>query len=129
MLTPDVQERLFPYMSGALKHQDSPPVKVGGHTDHVHLLFRLSKNKSASKVVGEIKAQSSRWLKAEYPKLEKFSWQNGYGVFSVSVSLVDSVIEYIANQAEHHKRVSFQDEFRKFLDRHGVDYDERYLWD
>jgi REP element-mobilizing transposase RayT len=87
-LTPEVQDRLFPYLAGALKGLDCPTLKVGGHVDHVHLLFRLSKNKAASRVVGDLKGESSKWVKREFPDLEEFAWQAGYGLFSVSSSQV-----------------------------------------
>ena len=128
-LSSEVQERLFPYLAGALNKQDSPAIKVGGHVDHVHLLYRLSKNRIPSKVIGEIKARSSKWIKDEYPALQGFSWQAGYGLFSVSASQVDEVTAYIAKQAEHHRKMTFKEEFRKFLARYGVKYDERYVWD
>ena len=116
-------------MAGALNHQDSPAVKVGGHLDHVHLLYRVSKNKIPSKVIGEIKSQSSKWLKEEFPGLRNFGWQGGYGLFSVSASRVDDVIEYIAKQADNHKKMTFQEEFRRLLQRSEIEYDERYVWD
>ncbi len=128
-LSSQVQARLFPYLAGALNQQDSPALKVGGHVDHVHLLYRLSKNKIPSKVVGEIKSRSSRWLKDEFSGMGGFAWQAGYGIFSVSSSQVEQVEQYIARQAEHHRRVTFQEELRRFFDRHGVEYDERYVWD
>ncbi len=128
-LSARVQDRLFAYFAAALNHQDSPAIKVGGHVEHVHLLYRLSKNKIPSKVIGEIKARSSKWLKDEFEGMGGFAWQTGYGLFSVSSSQVVEVTEYIANQAEHHRKVTFKDEFRKFLKRYGVEYDERYVWD
>ena len=112
-----------------MNSNDSPAIKVGGHVDHVHILYRLSKNMAPSKVVGEVKAQSSRWLKEEFPDLGDFAWQGGYGVFSVSASQVEGVANYIADQAEHHRTATFKEEFRNFLERYGVDYDERYVWD
>jgi REP element-mobilizing transposase RayT len=128
-LTLDIQQRLFPYLAGALNKQECPAVKIGGHCDHVHLLYRLSKNKIPCKVIGEVKSRSSKWLKESHPALSHFAWQNGYGLFSIGASQVDEVTRYIANQAEHHRRTTFQEEFRRFLDRYGVDYDERYVWD
>ena len=128
-LTAEVQDRLFRYLAGALNAQDCPALKVGGHVDHVHLLFRLSKNKVPSRVVGEIKGESSKWVKAEFGELTEFSWQSGYGMFSVSASQVDAVVAYIANQEEHHRTTTFQEEFRKLLAKSGVEFDERYVWD
>ncbi|NNC88375.1 MAG: IS200/IS605 family transposase [Akkermansiaceae bacterium] len=128
-LSAEVQDKLFPYLAGALNAQDSPAIKVGGHFDHVHLLYRASKNKVPSKVVGEIKGQSSKWVKEQFPMLAGFGWQGGYGAFSVDASNVETVTQYVAKQAEHHKVVTFKEEFRRFLAERGVEYDERYVWD
>ena len=95
----------------------------------VHLLYRVSKNKIPSKVVGEIKSQSSKWLKEKFPGLRSFAWQGGYALFSVSASQVVHVNEYIAKQAEHHTKMTFQEEFRRLLEGCGIEYDERYVWD
>jgi len=128
-LSGEVQSRLFTYLAGAFRMQDSPAVRVGGHVDHVHSLYRLSKNKIPSKVIGEIKARSSKWLKDEYLGLRGFSWQAGDGLFSVSTPQVEAVTNYIAGQSEHHRKITFKEEFRRFLDRYGLEYDERYVWD
>jgi len=128
-LTPEVQRRLFPYLAGALKAQGSPAIKVGGYLDHIHILCRLSKNVAPSKTIGEIKTESTKWLKAEFPPLSNFSWQAGYGIFSVSASQVDTLVTYIENQAEHHRTSTFQEEFRKFLGKYSVEFDDRYVWD
>ena len=104
-------------------------MKIGGVEDHVHILFRLSKTESLSKVIGSIKGESSKWIKGAFPDLRMFAWQAGYGAFSVSASKVDVVSAYILNQAEHHREVDFKDEFREFLIRHKVDFDERFVWD
>jgi putative transposase len=95
----------------------------------VHPLFRLSKNHALSKVIGQIKGESSKWLKETFPDLSKFSWQSGYAAFSVSESKVEDVTTYISNQREHHRTQTFKEEFRLFLKRHQVEYQEQYLWD
>ena len=128
-LSAGVQERLFPYLAGALNQQDCPALKVGGHVDHVHLLYRQSRNKVPSRVVGEVKARSSKWVKDEFEGMGGFAWQAGYGMFSVGASQVGEVENYIARQEEHHRKVTFKEEFRRFLERYGVEYDERYVWD
>ena len=128
-ITPSIQDRLFPYLANALNANDCAAIKVGGYVDHVHLLFRLSTNKVPSKVIGDIKSQSTKWLKAEFGELQTFSWQAGYGQFSVSPPRIDAVSAYIAGQAEHHKTVNFKEEFRRFLDKQGVEYDEGFVWD
>ena len=108
-----------------LREQDCETLIVDGVDDHVHALFALSRTHSIASVVKEIKRTSSGWIKA----LSKFHWQGGYGAFSVSQSNLIEVIRYIENQEEHHKRMTFQDEYRAFLKAYGIVYDERYVWD
>lgn len=117
------------YLATVLKNQDSPAVKVGGTSDHVHCLFRLSKNCSLAKVVEKIKTSSSKWVKTQGGALANFHWQSGYGGFSVRPADVEEVAEYIGQQEAHHRAVSFQEEYRKLLESHGIEFDERYLWD
>ncbi len=102
---------------------------VGGVEDHAHSLFALSRTYPIASTVKEIKRTSSGWIKEASPKLSKFHWQGGYAAFSVSQSNLTQVVQYIENQEEHHRRVTFQDEYRKFLEAYGIDYDERYIWD
>jgi putative transposase len=101
----------------------------GGVADHVHLLVRLSKNIAIAEFVRELKRESSKWIKREAPALDKFHWQQGYGAFSISPGHVERLKEYIANQEEHHRTESFQDEFRRLLKKYKIEYDERYVWD
>lgn len=123
----DHRERTFAYLAGTLNAIDCPAVIVGGVADHVHLLFVLARTLSLSKVVEEVKKESSKWAKTNvHPE---FYWQNGYGAFSVSPSMVKRVTEYIANQEEHHRTMTFQDELREMLRRHEIEWDERYVWD
>jgi putative transposase len=129
MLFSSVGEHLHAYLAAVLHNQDSPALKVGGMSDHVHALFRLSKNIALAKIVEEVKTSSSKWLKTQGRSLANFHWQSGYGAFSVSAAEVEEVVEYIAQQESHHRVVSFQEEFRKLLDAHGMAYDERYVWD
>jgi REP element-mobilizing transposase RayT len=124
-----LRARMHAYLAAVLKNQDSPAVKVGGTGDHVHILFRLSKNCSLAQIVEEIKTSSSKWVKTQGAALANFHWQSGYGAFSVGPAEVDSVTKYIAQQEAHHRGVSFQEEYRKLLQTHGIDFDERYLWD
>lgn len=128
-LATDVRDHLNPYLAKAFDGQNSPAVKIGGVADHVHVLFRLSKNHALAAVVGSIKGESSKWVKETFPDLLKFAWQGGYGAFSVSASQVDNVTAYIADQEEHHRTKTFEEEFRAFLTNYHVDYDERYVWD
>src|ERR1700741_2553879 len=106
-----------------------PVVRVGGWFDHVHVLCGLSRTVTAAQLVEAIKRETSKWAKQRSPEWSEFYWRNGYGVFSVSQSLVEQVTQYIERQAEHHRRQSYQDEFRSFCAKHGVEIDERYVWD
>jgi len=114
-------------MAGTLKNLDCHPIKIGGVEDHVHVLSSLSKNIAFSDLVGRLKGSSSKRLKEK--GLSNFSWQNGYGAFSVSESNLESVTAYILNQTEHRKRFSYQDEIREIMKRHRALFDERYVWD
>ena len=97
--------------------------------DHVHILCRLAKTIAVADLIRELKRDSSKWIKGENPELQPFQWQSGYGAFSISPGHVDALKEYIANQPEHHRQVSFQDEFRRLCQKYGVEIDERYVWD
>ena len=126
-LAGDLRPSLFAYKVGILNTWNSPVVSIGGVADHIHILFVLSKNHALTKIIEEVKKGSSKWLKTQ--GLRDFHWQAGYGAFSVSESNSPVVARYIERQEAHHRRVSFQDEFREFLKRHGIEYDERYVWD
>lgn len=108
---------------------DSPAILIGGADDHIHMLVRLSRKFPVMKIVQESKVETSKWLKRQATVANDFSWQAGYGAFSVSVSVLERVKKYIQNQQEHHLRMSFQDEFRELCSRHGLELDERYAWD
>ena len=118
---------LHAYISGILKNVRSPSISTGGTGDHIHALLSLARTSTIADVVEEIKKSSSKWMKER--GIEDFYWQAGYGAFSVRESKAIAVSRYIARQEEHHRRVSFQDELRHFLDRHRVAYDEQYVWD
>ena len=126
----DVRERLWAYQAGIFQQWESPALIIGGVEDHVHALFSLSKNYPLKKIVEEVKKGSSKWMKTnDGTGNEEFTWQAGYAGFSVSQSKVPEVMKYIENQAEHHRRMSFQDELRALFRRHGIEFDERYVWD
>ena len=129
LLMPSVRGPLDSYLATVLKNQDCPALRIGSTRDRVHLLFRLSKNLALADVVEKVKTSSSKWLKTQVRTLHSFYWQNGYGGFSVSPSALDSVAAYIGGQEEHHRTLSFQDEYRSFLKEYGVEYDEHYVWD
>jgi putative transposase len=124
----EIRPRLHAYLVGILDNLKSPSLRTGGVADHVHILFLLGRTISQSELVEEVKKSSSKWMKSE-GGVPGFTWQAGYGVFSVGESQVDAVINYIQNQEEHHRKVTFQEEFRKFLEKYKVPYDERYVWD
>ena len=124
-----LREELHRYLGGILTNLECQPVIVGGVEDHVHLLCALSRTCNAAEMVKEVKRGSSLWLKTKSTALSDFAWQNGYGIFSVGFSQLESVRDYIAGQEEHHRKVSFQDEFRQLLRRYEIEFDERYVWD
>lgn len=117
------------YLGGILANLDCQPIIVGGTEDHVHLLCALSRTNAVAEIVKEVKRGSSLWVKTKNADLQEFAWQSGYGIFSVSFSRIASVRDYIGGQDEHHRKICFQDEFRKLLERHDVQFDERYIWD
>lgn len=129
LIHPPVEEELHSYLGGICKNLGCQPLKVGGYTDHIHMLFMLSQKVALMKLVEEVKSHSSKWVKTKGEEYRNFYWQDGYGAFSVNPRQVDRVIAYIANQKEHHVKKTFQDEYRGFLKRYNVDYDERYVWD
>jgi putative transposase len=129
MITQTVQDDLYGYMAGILQNLGAPAVIIGGTKDHVHILFNHPKTLAVAKVVEEVKRGSSKWIKTKGREFNAFAWQNGYGAFSVSESNVDAVKTYISRQEEHHKKFSFQDELRRFLEKNKIKFDEKYLWD
>ena len=129
LMDKSIRRDMHAYLATILRKYGCETLIVGGVEDHTHSLFALSRTYPIAKIVKEVKRTSSGWVKSTSPKLAKFHWQGGYGAFSVSQSHLQSVIAYIENQEEHHKRVTFQDEYRAFLKAYGVAYDERYVWD
>ncbi len=128
LLDSDLRSDTFAYLGGVCRSFDAIPLIIGGHTDHVHLLTTLPRTLSQSEFVKECKRPSTNWLKKE-KGVEDFSWQSGYGVFSVSESRIPLVVHYIQQQEEHHRTKTFQEEYRQFLEKHKISYDERYVWD
>ena len=125
----DRRDQLHAYLGEISNRLDCPIIRVGGVEDHVHVLACLGRTVSLADWVKELKRASNSWVRHHFSAYPDFEWQAGYGAFSVSQSQVDAVIAYILNQVEHHRRVSFQDEFRQLLDRHGLVWDEKYVWD
>lgn len=127
LLTPAIGEELFPYVTTVMKNLGCPVLQVGGVEDHVHILFRLSRTLAMAEVVEKVKSSSSRWLKTK--GLPGFAWQAGYGAVSLAEDGAAECIRYIQNQEEHHRKVSFQEEYRELLRISGIEIDERYVWD
>lgn len=126
--TAEHRERVHGYLAGICKNQSSPAIQIGGVEDHVHVLCRLGKTVSVSTLVRELKKESSEWIKSAL-KIQKFYWQSGYGAFSASPSHVVKLQRYIVGQEDHHRKVTFQDEFRRLCKKYGIEIDERYVWD
>jgi putative transposase len=126
---PILRSELYAYNATILKNLDCPAILIGGVEDHVHILALLSRKHAIMDVVQESKTETSKWIKTQGSEFDDFHWQAGYGIFSVSESNLEQVNCYIAEQEEHHRRMTFQDEFRGLCQRHGIDIDERYMWD
>ncbi len=117
------------YVVGILKNLKCPSIITRSVEDHIHILCNFARTITIAKLLQEVKSDASEWVKGEERGTSAFYWQNGYGAFSVSESNVERVKEYIANQEEHHRRMTFQEEFRLLLERHNIEYDDRYVWD
>ena len=131
--TQEMRDATSGYITGILQHLECPLIRIGTVVDHLHILYLQSRKETVAKLVGAVKRESSEWIKIQpwakgNADFAQFHWQGGYGVFSVSESKIDAVSRYIDGQMEHHKRVTFEDEFREFLHRHNVPFDERYVW-
>ena len=128
-LSEEMSPRLYEYLGGAIRSEGGIALIANGSSDHVHILAKLRQDKAVADVLRDIKANSSGWIHRTFRELRGFAWQHGYGAFTVSQSQVDNVRRYIANQKEHHQRFSFKEEFIALLKAHGIEYDERYIWD
>ena len=124
-----LRTELHKYLGGVCRNHETPSLIVGGVADHVHLLCRMSRTLTVAGLLKELKTESSKWLKTKDDSFFDFHWQEGFGIFSVSPSHVETVRSYIANQEEHHKKTTFQDEFRRILRKYHMEFDERYVWD
>jgi REP element-mobilizing transposase RayT len=123
------REEMHRYIGGILNGLDCPPIIVGGVEDHVHVLCILSRTAGPADMVKEVKRSSSLWIKKRGPEFADFAWQAGYGIFSIGYSQLEEVRRYIANQEQHHRKLTFPDEFRRLLNRYDVAFDEAYVWD
>ena len=129
ILDDTVRPELHKYLAAILKGFDSPAILINSVEDHVHILFSHSKNHALIKIVDELKKNSSKWIKTKGGQYARFHWQNGYGAFSVSQSNAKEVENYIAQQDEHHRRKTFQEEYREFLKKYEMEFNEQYVWD
>lgn len=125
----ELRAALHGYMGEISKRLDCPPIRVGGVEDHVHLLARFGRTITQGEWVKELKRVSHQWLENQRTDFSAFGWQGGYADFSVSQSNLEQVKAYIANQEDHHRKMTFQDELRSLLEKHNVEWDERYVWD
>jgi REP element-mobilizing transposase RayT len=129
VLNASVRPALYSYLATVARNAKCECYRVGGIADHVHLAVRLSRTTNVAEIVEQLKSSSSKWLKTQSSDLSRFAWQRGYGAFSVGPADLSALIDYIDTQEMHHQKQSFQDEFRAFLKKYGVEFDERYLWD
>jgi putative transposase len=125
----DIRAKLHAYMAKVLQHIDCDPILINGTEDHVHILLNFSRTITIADLVETVKTAPSKWIKDQGRQYEEFYWQGGYGVFSVSQSKIEETRLYIANQEEHHRHMTFQEEFRALCRKHGIEIDERYVWD
>ncbi|TWU05886.1 IS200/IS605 family transposase [Stieleria varia] len=129
LITPEIQPRLYEYIGGIVRDQHGSLLEIGGIANHVHLLAKLSPRIAFSDAIRVVKANSSKWLNETFQPKHTFRWQRGYGAFSVSLSSVPAVTQYIQNQESHHTKRTFEDEYRAMLIRHGIQFEERYLFE
>ena len=129
LIAPQIEPELFAYIGGILNNNKSKLLAANGTKDHVHLLISLGKNPGLSEIIGDVKRDSSVWIKKQDAQFQDFHWQEGYGAFSIGYSQIETLKNYIARQKIKHAKINFKDEFRGFLRKYEVEYDERYVWD
>jgi|SRR5438477_12438212 len=129
LIPPALRDRLWPYVGGIARENDMKAIEIGGMPDHVHILLSLPSTLSIAKALQLIKGGSSKWVHDTFLEHRVFGWQAKYGAFSVSVSQLETIIQYIKGQEEHHRKMTFQEEFLALLKKHQIGYGERYLWD
>ena len=128
LITPALAARLWQFLGGIARQNIMKAIEVGGVEDHVHILLSLPATMAIAKGLQLIKGGSSKWVHETFPEHRAFAWQEEYGAFSVSESRVESIVRYIQGQEEHHRKMTFQEEFLALLLKHRIEYDERYLW-
>ena len=129
LIDEEIENELFSYLGSICNNLECQVIKVGGYTNHIHILCLISKKITLIKLVEQLKSNSSKWIKTKGEQYKNFYWQDGYAAFSVSPWHVEAVSNYIANQKEHHKEKTFKQEYRAMLKKYKVEYDERYVWD
>jgi len=129
VLNETIQNELFRYLGGVCNEYESNPVIVGGTNNHVHLLINLSRKVALMILIEKLKSHSSKWIKTKGDEFKNFYWQRGYGCFSVNPKQLEVVKEYIQNQEQHHLKLTFEEEYRRFLKEYDLDYDERFVFD
>jgi REP element-mobilizing transposase RayT len=129
LIKPSIEDELYRYISGVCINNNYPIIKINGVEDHIHILLQLGRTVAPSDLISELKSSSSRWIKSKGPNYQNFSWQGGFGAFSVSRPSLEGAKRYVEGQKEHHKTVSFKDELIAMLKRAQINYDEKYLWD
>lgn len=128
LITPEREKRLYEYIGGTIRGLGGILLSINGVADHVHILAKLRPDKSVSDILRDLKSNSSGWMHDVFPDAAQFSWQNGYGAFTVSESQIAVVSNYIAKQKEHHRQESFEDEFVLLLKKNGIEFEMKYLW-
>ena len=128
-ITAEIETELHPYMATICRELKSPSLAIDGTTDYVHILFSMARTVTIADIVEEVKTSTSKWIKTKGREFKTFHWQRGYGAFSIGQSNVAPLKRYIQSQKQHHRRITFQDEYRKILESYGIEYDERYVWD
>jgi REP element-mobilizing transposase RayT len=128
-IDPEFEERIWRYLGGVAREHKMTALQVGGLEDHIHMAIQAPPTLAPAKIAQLVKGASSSWIHETFPALADFAWQDGYGAFTVSKSNVPQVITYVQYQRDHHRAMSFQVEYRGLLDRHEIEYDERYIWD
>ncbi len=128
-ITEKIEHELYKYLGGVFLNHQCPSLLIGGEKDHIHVLFSLSRVCTIAELVKAVKISSSIWIKEKGEEFQHFHWQSGYGTFSIGQSGVEGLKRYIINQKEHHRRTTYQNEFRAFCRKYKVEIDERYVWD
>jgi len=124
----ELESRIWSYVGGIARAHNMTALQIGGCNDHIHALVQAPPIYSPAKIAQLLKGESSKWIHEEFTAMRGFAWQDGYGAFTISKSNLPGVVRYIQSQRDHHRKKTFQDEFRAFLDQYGIEYDERYLW-